>query len=203
MVVIFMAFDTFDEGISLGGIRSKTEVRILICYLFAAVKQPMSKETVVDALLERGLTNYFEASSCFDDLVKSGSLETLEENPKLYVATANGKLISEQLENTLALTVKERAFECAMTLLENEKKEKENKVIIEKLENGYNVTCSISGGDIELMSVSLFLADAEQARTVKKNFYKSPQLFYKVMLAAMTRNNSLIQDALEDISGLN
>lgn len=197
-----MAFDTFDEGISLGGIRSKTEVRILICYLFTAVKQPMSKETVVDALLERGLTNYFEASSCFDDLVKSGSLALKEDSTKLYEVTANGRLISEQLENTLALTVKERAFECAMTLLENEKKEKENKVIIEKLENGYNVTCSISGGDIELMSISLYLADIEQARTVKKNFYKNPQLFYKVMLATMTRNNSLIQDALEDISGI-
>lgn len=197
-----MAFDTFDEGISLGGIRSKTEVRILICYLFTAVKQPMSKETVVDALLERGLTNYFEASSCFDDLVKSGNLALKEDSTKLYEVTANGRLISEQLENTLALTVKERAFECAMTLLENEKKEKENKVIIEKLENGYNVTCSISGGDIELMSISLYLADIEQARTVKKNFYKNPQLFYKVMLATMTRNNSLIQDALEDISGI-
>ena len=197
-----MTFDTFDEGISLGGIRSKTEVRILICYLFTSVKQPMSKETVVDALLERGLTNYFEASSCFDDLVKSGNLASTEDNPKLLTATANGRLISEQLESTLALTVKERAIECAMGLLEKEKIEKENKVTIEKLENGYNVKCSISGGDVELMSVSLFLADSQQARIVKKNFYKNPQLFYKVMLAAMTRNKDIITDTLEDLSAL-
>ncbi|MBR2724242.1 MAG: DUF4364 family protein, partial [Ruminococcus sp.] len=198
----FMAFDTFDEGISLGGIRSKTEVRILICYLFTSVKEPMSKETVMEALLEKGLTNYFEASSCFDDLVKSGNLAPLEENSKLYIATTNGKLISEQLEDNIALTVKERAIECAMGLLEKEKNEKENKVTIEKLESGYNVKCTISGGDIELMSVSLFLADYEQARIVKKNFYKNPQLFYKVMLASMTRNNSLIKDTLEDLKAL-
>ncbi len=198
----FMAFDTFDEGISLGGIRSKTEVRILICYLFTSVKEPMTKETVVEALLERGLTNYFEASSCFDDLVKSGNLAPLKEDSKLYTATQNGNLISEQLEDSLALTVKERALECAMSLLEKEKTEKENKVIIEKLDNGYNVKCTISGGDIELMSVSLFLADADQARIVKKNFYKNPQLFYKVMLASMTRNNSLIKDTLEDLSAI-
>ncbi|MBQ4105472.1 MAG: DUF4364 family protein [Clostridia bacterium] len=197
-----MAFDTFDEGISLGGIRSKTEVRILICYLFTSVKQPMSKETVVDALLHKGLTNYFEASSCFDDLVKGGNLCPLDSNPKLFTATANGRIISEQLENNIALTVKERAYECALALLEKEKKEKENKVTIEKSENGYTIRCSISGGDMELMSVSLHLADIEQARTVKKNFYKNPQLFYKVMLATMTRNNALIKDALEDISGI-
>lgn len=197
-----MAFDTFDEGISLGGVRSKTEVRVLICYLFSSIKQPMSKETVVEALLEKGLTNYFEASSCFDDLVKSGNLEIFEDSSRLFVATSNGKMISQQLENTLALTVRERAYECAMTLLEKEKIEKENKVIIEKNENGYTVKCSISGGDIELMSVSMHLADVEQARTVKKNFYKNPQLFYKVMLAAMTRNKGLIKDTLEDLEGL-
>lgn len=197
-----MAFDTFDEGISLGGIRSKTEVRILICYLFSSIKQPMSKETVVEALLEKGLTNYFEASSCFDDLVNSGNLSSSEENSSLFIVTANGKLISEQLEDTLALTVKEKALECAMVLLEKEKKEKENKVTIEKLENGYNVKCTISGGDIELLSVSLFLADADQARIVKKNFYKNPQLLYKIMLASMTRNNSLIKDTLNDLSAI-
>ena len=198
----YMTFDTFDEGINLGGIRSKTEVRILICYLMTTIKQPMSKETVVEALLEKGLTNYFEASSCFDDLLKGGSIKELDNNPRMYQITDNGRLISNQLENSLVVTVKERAVECALALLEKEKKEKENKVIIEKLENGYNVKCIISGGDMELMSVSLFLADSEQAKIVKKNFYKNPQLIYKVMLATMTRNNSLIKDTLEDLTGL-
>ena len=165
-----MAFDTFDEGVSLGGIRSKLEIRILICYLFTTVKEPMSKETVLDALLEKGLTNYFEASSCFDNLVSSGNLCPVSENSKLYMVTANGKLISEQLEDNLALTVKEKATECALSLLAQEKIERENKVITEKTEHGYNVKCSISGGDIELMSVSLFVADSEQARIIKKNF---------------------------------
>jgi len=200
--VIFMAFDTFDEGISLGGIRSKTEVRILICYLFATIKQPMTKETVIDALLERGLTNYFEASSCFDDLLKSGNIELSPDGDNTYTATTNGILISEQLEDSLALTVKERAIECALSLLEKEKKEKENKVTIEKTDNGYNVTCSISGGDMDLMSITLFLADSDQAKTVKKNFYKNPQLIYKVMLSAMTRNNDLLKDTLEDLSDI-
>jgi len=197
-----MPYDAFDEGISLGGIRTKNEIRTLICYMFTSVKQPMSKEIVVNALLKKGLTNYFEASSCFDDLVKSGNLCPLADNPRLFEATANGKMISQQLENNLALTVRERAYECALALLEKERVERENKVIIEKTENGYTVKCTISGGDMELMSVSMHLADAEQARTVKKNFYKNPQLIYKVLLATMTRNKGLIVDTLEDLEGL-
>ena len=46
-----MAFDTFDEGISLGGMRSKTEIRTLICYMLKAVGAPMTKENVISAAL--------------------------------------------------------------------------------------------------------------------------------------------------------
>ena len=78
-----MAFDTFDEGISLGGMRSKTEIRTLICYLFRSVGLPMSKETVVNALMEKGLANWFETSACFDDLVRHGNIAPAEEGSEL------------------------------------------------------------------------------------------------------------------------
>ena len=70
------------------------------------------------------------------------------------------------------------------------------------VENGYNVKCTISGGDVELMSVSLYVADSEQAKIIKKNFYKNPQLFYQVMLATMTRNTSFIKDTLDDLAAI-
>ncbi len=197
-----MAFDTFDEGIALGGIRSKTEVRILICYLFTSIGLPMTKETVINALLEKGLTNYFEASSCFDDLIERENIKPLDNDPRLYEPTDNGKMVSRELEDGLPLTVKERAYESALGLLEQEKVEKENKVSITKLDNGYNINCTIGGGDIDLMSINLFLADSDQAKTVKKNFYKNPQLFYKVMLAVMTRNKALIKNALTELDSI-
>ena len=34
-----MAFDTFDEGINPGGMRSKNEIKTLICYLYNSVKE--------------------------------------------------------------------------------------------------------------------------------------------------------------------
>ena len=47
-----MAFDTFDEGIVPGGMRSKYEIRILICYLLNSIKEPVSKEIIVDSICE-------------------------------------------------------------------------------------------------------------------------------------------------------
>lgn len=197
-----MAFDTFDEGIRLGGIRSKGEIRTLICYVLNTIGKPLSKETVINALLEKGLANYFESSSCFDDLIKGNSIKQSDENENLFVVTDQGKMISEQLEDTLALTVKERAIECTLALLEEERLEKENHVTIEKADNGYNVKCSISGGEEDLLSFSLFVPEINGARLIRKNFRKNPEMFYSVIIAMLTRDKKAIEDILDELSSV-
>ena len=197
-----MAFDTFDEGVSLGGMRSKTEIRTLICYMLKSVGSPMRKDTIVNALMEKGLANYFETSSSFDDLVRNGNIELADADKNLYKNTSNGNMIATQLEDTLAPTVKERAIECALSLLRQEQIESENKVTIIKCENGYNVTCKISGGDMELLSFTLYVPDITQARLIRKNFYKNPDMFYSVMIAMLTRNKREITEILEGLGSV-
>ncbi len=197
-----MAFDTFDEGISLGGMRSKTEIRTLICYLYKSVGLPMTKDSVVNALMEKGLANYFETSSSFDDLVRNGNIKMTDEDKKLYFITENGDMIATQIEDTLAPTVKERAIECALSLLKREQIESNNKVTISKAENGYTVTCRISGGDMELLSFSLYVPDINQARLIRKNFYKDPDMFYSVMIAMLTRNKRSVTEILDELGSV-
>ncbi|MBQ7218156.1 MAG: DUF4364 family protein [Ruminococcus sp.] len=197
-----MAFDTFDEGINLGGMRSKTEIRTLICYLYRSVNLPMSKEIIVNALMEKGLANYFETSSCFNDLARHGNIEPIEENSPLYHNTPNGDMIATQLEDTLAPTVKERATECALSLLKQQQVENDNKVTIEKAENGYTVNCSISGGDMDLLRFSLYVPDITQARLIRKNFYKNPEMFYSVMIAMLTRNKRAVTEILDELGSV-
>lgn len=195
-----MAFDTFDEGISLGGMRSKTEIRTLICYMLKSVGSPMTKENVVSALMEKGLANYFETGSCFEDLVRNGNIEKTEENT--YRLTSAGELIARELEDTLAPTVRERAVQCALSLIEQERKERENRVTITKTENGFTVNCAISGGDMDLLSFSLYVPDITQARMIRKNFYKNPEMFYSVMIAMLTRNKKDVSDILSELGAV-
>lgn len=195
-----MAFDTFDEGISLGGMRSKTEIRTLICYMLKSVGMPMSKENVINALMEKGLANYFETGSCFEDLIRHGNIVMNEDH--LYYLTPAGELIARELEDTLAPTVRERAVQCALSLIEQERKEKENKVVITKTENGFSVTCTISGGDMDLLSFSLYVPDITQARMIRKNFYKNPEMFYSVMIAMLTRNKKDVSDILSELGAV-
>ena len=195
-----MAFDTFDEGINPGGMRSKNEIRILICYLIKSVKAPVSKELILESLQKDGLANYFEASACFDDLVKNRHI-TVNDNNK-YILTEDGMMIATQLEDSLAYTVKEKAFHCVMMLLEEEKTERENKVEIVKNERGYNVKCSITSEGLTILSLEFYVPDYEQAKLVKKNFRKNPELLYKTTISVLSKQKDLLTDTLKDLEML-
>ena len=73
---------------------------------------------------------------------------------------------------------------------------------IEKAENGYTVTCRISGGDMELLSFSLYVPDINQARLIRKNFYKDPDMFYSVMIAMLTRNKRSVTEILDELGSV-
>ena len=197
-----MAFDTFDEGINLGGMRSKNEIKTLICYLYNSVKENMDKGIVIQAILKQGLANYFETSSAFDDLVMNGNLIPADDEHKTYSLTKNGAEIAKQLDSTVAYTIKEKAYACAVKLLAEKKKEIENKVNITKNDNGFTVECSVSGGDMELMKLDIYAPEMEQALIFKKNFLDNPKKAYKIMLALLTKDKETVGEALEELYGI-
>lgn len=199
-----MAFDTFDEGIIPGGMRSKNEIRVLICYLFYSVKENLTKEIVIQSILKEGLANYFEISSAFDDLINNNNLQEVpsDKEEKAYVLSENGKMIASQLDTTLAYTVKEKAYSCATKLLAQKDTERDNTVDIVKTENGFNVVCVVTDGNMELMNVTLYAPSMEQALIMKKNFFESPSTFYKTMLALMTKDKDNVGSALEELYGI-
>lgn len=198
-----MAFDTFDEGIIPGGIRSKNEIRTLICYILNSIG-PISKEIVIEAIQKQGLANYFETSSCFDDLIAHNNIikSSSDGNEEIYSVSENGMMIAKQLESTLSYTVKEKAYNCALSLLEQRRIEKENAVTITKANNGYRVKCCISGGNVDLLTFELFAPDKNQAKVIKHNFHKNPELFYKTTIALLTKNKDFVGEALEDLYGI-
>lgn len=197
-----MAFDTFDEGINLGGMRSKNEIKTLICYLYNSVKENMNKGIVIQAILKQGLANYFETSSAFDDLVMNGNLIPADDEHKTYSLTKNGAEIAKQLDSTVAYTIKEKAYACAVKLLAEKKKEIENRVNISKNDNGFTVECSVSGGDMDLMKLNIYAPEMEQALILKKNFLDNPNKAYKVMLALLTKDKETVGNALEELYGI-
>lgn len=198
-----MAFDTFDEGISPGGLRSKNEIKILICYLFDAVGDTMSQSLVIEAIRADELANFFEIAVAFEELVHDGNLtESGSENGEpLYALTNNGKVIAKQLETTLAHSVRQKSYDCTLRLLSERKTARENNVEIQKTDNGFEVICTVSGGAVTLLSFTLYAPNYETAHVIKKNFLSYPRTVYKTMLGLMTKDIENVGSALEEVYG--
>lgn len=196
-----MAFNTFDEGIAPGGLRSKNEIKILICYLYFSVNDRMSKNLITEAIISDELANFFEISVAFDELVSDGNLiaDGTIDGEQAFVLSRNGNTIAKQLETTLAHSVKQKSYDCALRLLAERKTARENFVEITGNDNGYTVNCRISGGKVDLLQFSLFAPTYEQAEVIKKNFLCYPQTIYKTMLGMMTRDAENVGEALEEV----
>lgn len=191
-----MEYDAFTGGIDPGGLRTKNEIRILICYLLSSMDAPLTKNDIITIMQENGLANYFEVTNALSELAEHGHV--MISDKELCTAAESAKMIAQRLDTALPASIRERAVSAAINLLAKARREQENTVEIIKTDRGYHVTCHVSGGDMDLMSFSLYVPDLHQARMVKRNFQQEPQNVYRVLLALVTNNRELVSDILNE-----
>lgn len=198
-----MKYNTFSGGVEPGGLHSKQDIKVLICYILCNVES-MHKGDMIASLSEDGIANYFDSGEAFSELVSSGSVGTVINSDDEYEIKDSGKIISEQLCSSIPVSIRERAVDSARLMLKRIKNEKENKVKIEKNKFGYNIICSISGGEFDLLKFTLYAPNMEQAEKIKYNFRRDPEAIYRTVLAVLTRKEETdgkLEDMLFDFMG--
>ncbi len=191
-----MKVNAFSAGVEPGGLRNSTDIKILICYIFHSINKPLDKDDVIEAIQESHLANYFELNNAFAELVDQNNLMIDQETHKVTL-TESGKLIANQLETNLPLSVRKQALSTTINFLTKIKLKNENSVTIKKDIKGYTITCCIPDGQIKLFSCSLHLPDKLQTELVKENFYDDPETVYKTMLAVLTKDKELAKEIFE------
>lgn len=93
-------------GVAPGGLRSKSDIRILICYMLKSVNAPLSGDDIIKVLQEKSLANYFEASDALSALVSLGNVTREEDNT--YVLTKRGKSVADDLEQLIPSSVRDK-----------------------------------------------------------------------------------------------
>ena len=187
-----MEFDAFSVG-RPGGLLSRSDIKLLICYLLSSIPEPLERQHLAGILQDNSLANYFEVIDISEELISQGHL-TARKGPDdsvLLSVTDSGRETAEELELSLPLTVREKAVKAAVRLLSRLRLERENRVEIEDAPDGCYVTCHVSDGKQELMSLRLRVADRLQAETVKEQFLENPARVYQGVLALQTGDYSL------------
>lgn len=176
--------DAFGAGVEPGGLHSRHEIKILICYVLIAAGVPMPRNDVLDVICGNGMANFFDTSAAIDELVELGNLREREDDTLLVTET--GSRAAETLADLLPYTIRERASKTAVQLLARRRNEQENHVNVVKTEAGYTVTCTVGSEQSPLLSFSLLVADDRQAALVRERFLEDPLLLYQSVIAVLT-----------------
>lgn len=176
--------DAFTAGVEPGGLNNSQEIRILLCYMLNTAGCPMDRDAVTEILVGGGMANYFDTEDAIEELIRMGHLA---EEDRTITVTATGAQIGDSLAVRVPYTLRQRSAEAALKLLKRRQVEQDNKVDIQKLEEGgYAVTCTVRDGQRDLLSVTLRVSDNRQAEQIKEQFLSDPALLFRGNLAILT-----------------
>lgn len=181
--------DAFNEGVAPGGLISRNDIRLLICYSLKTVGTPVSRELLGEMVQEQSVANYFETMDAVSDLIRNGNLEVCTnegEETELLRLTPKGSAAIDELSDHLPRTIRDTAVRATIHLLKVQKNARENGVSIVPAEGGgYHITFSLNDRDTSLMELKIFVADREQAELLKRNFLEDPAALYSSVLSAL------------------
>lgn len=184
--------DAFTGGVDPGGLWTKNDIRILLCYILDSVDAPLSAGDISGIMQGKALANYFETGDALAGLEELGHIRS---TPEGYVIAPTGREIARGLDTGLPLAVRDKALEAAVSLLARARAKRENRVETEDLTNGCRVKCTISGGGGgDLMELGLYVPDRAQARIIEEHFYEDPQGVYQLLLAALTGDKEFARE---------
>lgn len=195
-----MEFDAFSEGVLPGGLRNRSEIGVLICYMLDSAGQPVPKDDLIGLICDNGFANYFETVNAVSELIRNNNIAYSDKEKSSLLLTKNGRLISAQLNTGLSLSIRQKAASAVSRLIQNRKTEAENPVTITKADGGgYHVNMRITDGIRDLMSLTVFVPDISEANAVKRSFHRNPERVYSIMLAAVIGEKDMIKSALEEL----
>lgn len=182
-----MENDASGAGVLHGGLFSTAEIKILICYILSAIDEPVPVTELANLLHFEGIANGFEVSDAVVNLWKGGQLAAADEDGETYTVTDAGREISKQLNTSLSLTVKQRAYSAALKMLAKYKNAKNTHFEIIHEQGRTYLACSALDNKAPFITVKMLLADESQAGFIKEKFLENPSEIFSKLIEMLTK----------------
>ena len=148
--------DAFTGGVRPDGLKNKSDIKVLVCFLLRHCTQQLSRKEMTDIFLDKGLANYFEVSDAISSLVRHENIMENTGDGTLMI-TESGRVIADTLYDALPLTIREKSLDAMSKLINRRHVSKQNKT------RTYNY-----------------------ATVVRDRFLDDPETLYRVVMAQLT-----------------
>lgn len=173
----------------LGGIKDKSEVKILILYILKSINKGLTISNISDILIKDGLADYFVIAEAVGELTASEHIEKLKKGKEFYYfATQLGFDTSDELYQRLPFTVREKAISSALEILAVINRNSQILTRTTEVKGGFEIECKIQDEEYEIMKISLYVPNQLQAETVAKHFKKKPEIVYKKIISLLAND---------------
>ncbi len=189
--------NSYTEGVKPGGLTTKTETRILLCYILDCVSSPVTRKQIDEVLVGEELVNYFVLAESLSQLLQQNLIEGNDEDG--YAITESGRTVANTLASDVPVSVRNAAVRGVILAQQYAAKEMAHRCDITKEDHGYSVKCGIGDGTGQLFQMTLYMPDDLSAEEVKKRFVENGDTVYKLVLATLMGNQTLAKDTLENI----
>ncbi len=192
-------YEGFRAGVEPGGLTTDYEIKILICYVLKHIERPMPVSALIELFVGEGIGNYFEAASAAAALVKSGHIAIGGcEGEKCYTLTGLGESAAGTFEKTLPLSVREKAVDAANRYFIRRERRAHNKAEVQKADDGYLLTLTITDVGSDLLKLTILLPDEETCGRIRERFLDDPIVVYKGVVASLTGSFENVGALLDD-----
>ena len=181
-----LRFDAFMANVKDGGLRSVSSIYMLVCYIVANMNKRVSAATIIEAVNDAMIANYFEISDAVNKLIKAGTINEGDDK-MLYMDEQDVKEIA-LIEKDLPLTIRQRSIKACQKVIARESYKRENKVICEQVDGGYKVHLKVSDNTTDFMNLELFAVTDTQAELIKDKFISDPAAVYETLIDAIFNN---------------
>lgn len=182
-----MENDAMSAGVLNGGLFNTTEIRILICYILNAIKEPVPASMLANILHFEGIANGFEVSDAISSLTKSEHITPVDQEEEYYEITDIGRQVADELESSLSLTVKKRAYIATLKMLAKIKNARGTRFCLSN-ENGHSyLTCSAVDGKITLIEVKMLIPDEKSGTYIRERFLENPSEIFSDIIEKLSK----------------
>ncbi|MCL2053429.1 MAG: DUF4364 family protein [Oscillospiraceae bacterium] len=166
-------------------INSVFHVKIMICFILDRISKPVSEEQLYEIVHLSEVINYFYYAEALEELIQNGSASRVDGN---IILNEKGRLGSEYFNSYIPEYFHNRLLKSAYSLFSRVARESETDISVNKVPNGFEVNCAIKDVSYDLMRVSLYAPDIEQANLIKNKILKNPAVFYRNVIEYALEN---------------
>lgn len=179
--------DAFSMGVAPGGLKDRSEIKLMVCYLLKTLRKSLTRTQISEILQQHGIANYFEINGAISDLISSKKVTCeITDDDELITLTAKTELSVALIERDLPRSLREKAVSSALKILQRDRIKKESTVTAEPHNQGHHVTLSVTDMDTELLKITVYVADERQVEIVKRNFYDNAVDIYSDVISSLT-----------------